>query len=259
MSTAMLDVDSVWIRYGRNGLFTRKSRQAPWALRDVSVQVPAGAAVGIVGESGSGKSTLARAIVGLVDVTRGQIVVDGMPVGHHRHRAQHRAVQMVFQDPYSSLNPRMTVGGTLQEVIRFHGLREGAGIARRSAELCDLVQLPAGAAEKYPHELSGGQRQRVALARALATEPRLLVADEPTSALDVSVQAAILNLICDLRETLGLSLLLISHNLAVVRHVCDEIVVMHDGEIAEKGSTEQILTRPEHPYTRTLIAAVPSL
>jgi ABC-type glutathione transport system ATPase component len=260
MSTPLLDVESVWIRYERKGLLLgRGTRAVPWALRDVSLRVSAGEAVGIVGESGSGKSTLARAVVGLVDVTRGRILLEGSETGGRRDRERHRVVQMVFQDPYSSLNPRMTVRQTLEEVIRFHRLSQGPGIARRSTELCDLVQLPATAKDKYPYQMSGGQRQRVALARALATEPKLLIADEPTSALDVSVQAAILNLMCELRATLGLSLLLISHNLAVVRHVCSAIAVMHDGEIVEHGTADQILTRPQHAYTRTLLAAVPSL
>jgi ABC-type glutathione transport system ATPase component len=260
MTPALLDVDSVWIRYERTALsFRRGARAAPWALQDVSLRISGGEAVGIVGESGSGKSTLARAVVGLVDVTRGRILVEGAEIRRRHGRERHRVAQMVFQDPYSSLNRRMTVRQALEEVIRFHRLSQGSGIARRSTQLCDLVQLPATAKDKYPYQLSGGQRQRVALARALATEPKLLIADEPTSALDVSVQAAILNLMCELRSTLGLSLLLISHNLAVVRHVCGSIAVMRDGEIVEHGTAVQILTRPQHAYTRTLLAAVPTL
>lgn len=258
MTDPLLGVESLWVRYGRRPI-VRRTRAVPWTLHDVSLQVSAGQTVGIVGESGSGKSTLARALIGLVRITQGRILLEGASVDHRRDPAQRRAVQMVFQDPYSSLNPRMTVRQTLEEAIRFHRVATGPSVAQRSASLCDLVQLPASASDKHPHQLSGGQRQRVAIARALATNPRLLVADEPTSALDVSVQAAILNLFCELRSELGLSLVLISHNLAVVRHVCDTTLVMHDGRIVEQGATDEVLTTPQHAYTRALIAAVPSL
>ncbi|MFI6478232.1 ABC transporter ATP-binding protein [Nonomuraea sp. NPDC050663] len=212
------------------------------AVDDVSLEIPTGSIVGLVGESGSGKSTLARAVSGLVPYTGGL-------AGAER-------VQMVFQNPYASLDPRMTVGQSVAEAL----LRLPSG--RRAAEverLLDLVALPGSVAGRYPRELSGGQRQRVAIARALGAEPSLLVADEITSALDVSVQGAVLNLVRSLREELGLSILFISHNLAVVRYVCDSIAVMHRGRVVEAGPTDQVTLEPAHDYTRSLLSAVPRL
>ncbi|GAA2696610.1 ABC transporter ATP-binding protein [Nonomuraea recticatena] len=208
------------------------------AVDDVTLEVPEGRIVGLVGESGSGKSTLARAVSGLVPYT-GEIV-DG------------DGVQMVFQDPYASLNPRMTVGASVAEGLR----RPTPADVER---LLGLVSLPPQLAARYPRELSGGMRQRVAIARALGASPRLLVADEITSALDVSVQGAVLNLVRGLRAELGLSMLFISHNLAVVRYVADEIAVMREGRVVEHGPTRQVVETPVHPYTRELLAAVPRL
>ncbi|MFG2074601.1 peptide/nickel transport system ATP-binding protein [Nonomuraea maritima] len=209
------------------------------AVDDVTLDLPDGHVVGLVGESGSGKSSLARAVSGLVPYT-------GRVVGAPR-------VQMVFQDPYASLDPRMTVGETV-----------GEGIAkrRRATEvprLLGLVHLPAELAGRYPRELSGGQRQRVAIARALGGDPGLLVADEITGSLDVSVQGAVLNLVRGLRDELGLSMLFISHNLAVVRYVADTIAVMHHGRVVEHGPAEQVVGEPAHDYTRALLEAVPRL
>ncbi|MEU4550077.1 ABC transporter ATP-binding protein [Nonomuraea dietziae] len=208
------------------------------AVDDVTLEVPEGRIVGLVGESGSGKSTLARAVSGLVPYT-GEIVDGG-------------GVQMVFQDPYASLNPRMTVGASVAEGVR----RPAPADVER---LLGLVSLPPQLASRYPRELSGGMRQRVAIARALGASPRLLVADEITSALDVSVQGAVLNLVRGLRAELGLSMLFISHNLAVVRYVADEIAVMREGKVVEHGPTQQVVETPAHPYTRDLLAAVPRL
>ncbi|GAA5069078.1 ABC-type glutathione transport system ATPase component [Thermocatellispora tengchongensis] len=212
------------------------------AVDGVTLPIPPGSAVGLVGESGSGKSTLARAVAGLVPYT-GRI--EGA-----------RRVQMVFQDPYASLDPRMTVGASIGEGLR--GLGRDAR-RREVARLLDLVALPADLAGRYPRELSGGQRQRVAIARALGARPELLIADEITSALDVSVQGAVLNLVRTLRAELGLSMLFISHNLAVVRYVCDVIAVMREGRLVETGPAEEVVAEPRHDYTRALLAAVPRL
>ncbi|GAA2874605.1 hypothetical protein GCM10010517_35320 [Streptosporangium fragile] len=213
------------------------------AVDDVTLEVPPGAIVGLVGESGSGKSTLARAVAGLVPYT-GEIT-GGDP----------RRIQMVFQDPYASLDPRMTVGASVAE-----GLRVPRAARRAEAErLLSLVSLPVSLAGRYPRELSGGQRQRVAIARALGAEPELLVADEITSALDVSVQGAVLNLVRSLRAELGLSMLFISHNLAVVRYVSDVVAVMHRGRLVEVGATEEVVGAPKDDYTRSLLRAVPRL
>ncbi|MEW1846747.1 ATP-binding cassette domain-containing protein [Nonomuraea angiospora] len=221
-------IEGLTVRYGG---FT--------AVDDVTLEIPDGHVVGLVGESGSGKSSLARAVSGLVPYT-GRI--EGAP-----------RIQMVFQDPYASLDPRMTIGETVGE---------GIDKRRRATEvprLLGLVQLPAELAGRYPRELSGGQRQRVAIARALGGDPALLVADEITGSLDVSVQGAVLNLVRGLRDELGLSMLFISHNLAVVRYVADTIAVMHHGRIVEHGPAEQVVGEPAHDYTRALLAAVPRL
>ncbi|MEU0085895.1 ATP-binding cassette domain-containing protein [Streptomyces sp. NPDC006274] len=213
------------------------------AVDRVSLDVPKGSVTGLVGESGSGKSTLARAVVGLTPYSG---TVSGVARGR---------VQMVFQDPYSSLNPRMSIGDAIAEGTRVPRAQRPAEVGR----LLELVSLPPTYAGKYPRELSGGQRQRVAVARALAAEPELLIADEITSALDVSVQGAVLNLLRDLRGELGLTMLFISHNLAVVRYVCDAVAVMHHGRLVESGPVEDVIGAPRHMYTRTLLDAVPRL
>jgi peptide/nickel transport system ATP-binding protein len=228
-----VDLADLTVRFGR---FT--------AVDGVTLSIEPGQTVGLVGESGSGKSTLAKALVGLVAVADGSI--SGIAPGQ---------AQMVFQDPYSSLDPRMTVGASIAEGLRARRANSGAEVAR----LLELVSLDPAMAGRLPHALSGGQRQRVAVARALAARPRLLIADEITSALDVSVQGAILNLVREMREELGLSVLFISHNLAVVRYVADAIAVMRQGRLVEAGPTEQLLADPQDAYTRDLLAAVPTL
>jgi peptide/nickel transport system ATP-binding protein len=222
------------------------------AVDHVSLTVPAGQVVGLVGESGSGKSTLARAAVGLAPLHGGRVLLDGKPVPT---RGRRRPLQMVFQDPYSSLDPRMSIGESVAEAIP-----PGMSRAERRAEvgrLLELVHLDSDRIGVRPAALSGGQRQRVALARALAGRPQVVVADEITSALDVSIQGAVLNLVRELQRELGLSMLFISHNLAVVRYVASHVAVMHDGRIVEQGPTAQVLADPEHDYTRELLAAVP--
>ena len=227
------------------------------ALRGVSFQVRAGRSLGLVGESGSGKSTLARLVMALEAPTQGQVRLLGRDLNSlsaSELRAARRDFQMVFQDPYGSLDPRQRVGRIVAEPLR--GVTPADTRARVAAAL-DAVGLRAADADKYPHEFSGGQRQRIAIARALITRPKLIVADEPVSALDVSVQAQVLNLLTDLQEEFGVTYLCISHDLAVVDHVCDEVAVLYAGRIVEHGATEQVLQHPKHAYTRALLAAIP--
>ena len=232
------------------------------ALRGVDFDLAAGRSLGVVGESGSGKSTLARLVMALDTPSRGTVELLGRDL--HRLpapalRAARRDFQMVFQDPYGSLDPRHTVERIVAEPLQALGLAPRAEQRECAAEALAQVGLRAGDAHKYPHEFSGGQRQRIAIARALITRPRLIVADEPVSALDVSVQAQVLGLMQDLQERLGLSYLLISHDLAVVGHLCDEVLVMHQGTVVERGAPQALFSHPEHPYTRALVAAVPRL
>ncbi len=229
------------------------------AVDGVDLRIEKGGALALVGESGSGKSTLARALAGLQRPDRGEIRMDGKLLPGRRSSADQRKIQMVFQDPYSSLNPRMTVGAMLHELLRVHHVVPRQEVESYTRELLGLVGLTEEAIHAYPRQFSGGQRQRVAIARALALRPQLLVADEPVSALDVSVQATILNLLQDLRAELGLTLLLISHNLAVVRHLCDRVAVMYLGRIIEVAPTEALFARPRHPYSAGLLAAIPRL
>lgn len=247
-----LRIEGLTVRFGRG-------RRAMTAVDRVSLAVPPGRIVSLVGESGSGKSTLARAVVGLAPVTAGRVLLDGRDIASDA--TARRRIQMVFQDPYASLNPRMTVGGALDEALR---TRPGARLTREqrgreTGRLLDLVALSPEHAGALPGRLSGGQRQRVALARALAVRPDVIVADEITSALDVSVQGAVLNLVRDIQARSGTSMLFISHNLEVVRYVSDVIAVMYLGRIVEAAPTEELLARPRHPYTRALLAAVPRL
>jgi oligopeptide/dipeptide ABC transporter ATP-binding protein len=229
------------------------------AVDGVDLDLRRGESLALVGESGSGKSTLALALTGVRPVDQGEIRFDGRRLPASRSRADRRRIQMVFQDPYSSLNPRLTVGGMLAELLKAHHVVPRSQVKEVSTELLTLVGLAPTALSAYPRQFSGGQRQRVAIARALALRPDVLVADEPVSALDVSVQATILNLLQDLRRELGLTLLLISHNLAVVRHLCDRVAVMYLGRIVEVAPTEQLFRTPRHPYTRGLLAAIPRL
>jgi peptide/nickel transport system ATP-binding protein len=240
------------------------SRGVVRAVEGVSYQVRPGEVVALVGESGCGKSTLARLIVGLYAPSRGQIEFDGTVISdpaNHAHSAPlRRRMQMIFQDPYASLNPRWRVREVVAEPIRVLGLLSSdADIAARVAELLKQVGLSPDDGDKYPHEFSGGQRQRISIARALSGQPEFLVCDEPTSALDVSVQAQILNLMSDLQAQLGLTYLFISHNLAVVSHVADRIGVMYLGRLVELADALDLFARPKHPYTRMLLDAVPDL
>jgi len=228
-----------------------------WAVRHVGFELQRGEALGLVGESGSGKSTLGRMLLGLLDKTEGGVQFDGENLPRRYRRADFqrhaRHMQMVFQDAYSTLNPRWTIGASLAEPL--HLLGDKRDIDARIATALQRVGLSPALAAHYPHEFSGGQRQRIGIARALMTEPRLLICDEPVSALDVSVQAQIINLLVDLRRDLGLSLILISHDLAVVRHLCDRVAVMQRGAIVEIGDTERLYDSPQHEFTRKLLAA----
>ena len=261
-----ITVENLSMSFQRHGSFFGRLSGEPVqlirALNGVSFTVARGETLGIVGESGCGKSTLARCLVRLLTPQAGRIVYDGLDVlslEEAKQRSYSRRVQMVFQDPYSSLNPRMTVGQMLGEAIRFHGLRQGAGVEERVAELLDLVRLPADAKARYPHEFSGGQRQRIGIARALAVEPECLIADELVSALDVSVQAQIVNLLLELQERLGLTVLFIAHDLRLVRHISHRVAVMYLGAIVELAETERLFTTPAHPYTAALLKAAPEL
>ena len=229
------------------------------AVDGVDLTVDRGVALGIVGESGCGKSTLARALAGLTPLTAGALRYAGSPLGPRRDAAARRRIQMVFQDPASSLNPRMKIGAMLGELLRVHELVPAGQVRARTVELLELVGLPSSVLDVTPRRLSGGQRQRIGIARALAVEPELLIADEAVSALDVSVQAAILNLFVDLRRRLDLTMLFISHDLAVVRSVCDRVAVMYLGRVVEEGPTNQLFADPQHPYTKALLAAAPRL
>ena len=240
----------------------RRPRQVVSALNGVDLDVMPAETLGIVGESGCGKSTLARCIAGLHRPSGGDILFEGESVvglKGPRRRAFNKRVQMMFQDPYTSLNPRMTVRDTLREALTVHRMREGQAVDLRIDELLDLVRLPEGAADKFPHEFSGGQRQRIGIARALALEPVCLVADELVSALDVSVQAQVVNLLLELQDNLGLTVLFVAHDLRLVRHVSHRVAVIYLGAIVEIGPSEALFSRPRHPYSKALLAAAPSL
>ncbi|SFB90731.1 peptide/nickel transport system ATP-binding protein [Polaromonas sp. OV174] len=231
------------------------------AVDDVSFSIQPGETLGLVGESGSGKSTIGRTLLRLIESTSGQVLYRGEDLGaasSGRMRALRSKLQMIFQDPYASLNPKMRVKDILGEALQVHGLAKGKEAqGKRIAELLELVGLRAEHASRYPHEFSGGQRQRIGVARALAVEPEFIVADEPLSALDVSIQAQVVNLLCDLRDRLKLTMLFISHDLDVVEYLCDRVVVLYLGRVMEVAPTAALYAQPLHPYTQALLAASP--
>jgi peptide/nickel transport system ATP-binding protein len=230
------------------------------AVDGVSFDVKRGTIVGLVGESGSGKTTVGRCILRLIEPSTGEVVfddVDLVMLSDREMRRYRRRLQIVFQDPYSSLNPRLRVEDIIGEAIDTHGLARGAGRQKRIAELLSRVGLDPEQARRYPHEFSGGQRQRIGIARALAVEPDFIVADEPVSALDVSVQAQVLNLLQDLQEAFGLTMLFIAHDLSVVEYLCDEVVVMYLGRVMERGPSRSVYATPRHPYSQALLSASP--
>lgn len=257
----LLEVRRLSVAYHRRrGLFGRA--ETVRAVTDVSFTIRRGETLGLVGESGCGKSTLARAIVRLLPVVSGSVTFDGvdlLSLNPAALRRMRRRIQIVLQDPATSLNPRMRIGPTVREGMLIHRLAEGADADRRTRELLDEVGLPRDSFDRWPHELSGGQRQRVSIARALAVDPELLVCDEPVSALDVSVQAQVLNLLADLQARRGITYLFIGHDLAVVRHLAPRVAVMYLGRIVEQGPVEALFGSPRHPYTQALISAVPVL
>jgi peptide/nickel transport system ATP-binding protein len=262
MSGDLVEVDDLKVHYPiRRGVLVDRTVGYVYAVDGVSLRIRRGETYGLVGESGCGKSTLGRALLRLTEPTGGRVVIDGVDLsGLHGEplRRMRRRMQMVFQDPMSSLNPRQSVRAMLLEGLRAHGLdKDAAATEARLRELLDAVGLPATALRRYPHEFSGGQRQRIGIARALCVEPDLVVADEPVSALDVSVQAQVLNLLEDLQAALGLTYLVIAHDLAVVRHMADRVGVMYLGGIVEEAPAGALYGSPRHPYTRALLSAVP--
>jgi oligopeptide/dipeptide ABC transporter ATP-binding protein len=249
-----LEINDLGVAYHRHG------HDPVQAVVDASISVASGEIVGLVGESGCGKSTLARAAVGLVKPTAGTILLEGRELSPLTRRARDRhdaRLQMVLRNPYSSLNPRRRIGAQIADSLAILGLADRRSRPGRAEELLELVGLPASAAQRYPHEFSGGQRQRIAIARALAATPSVLVLDEPLSSLDASAQAQIANLLVGLARDLGLGLLLISHDLGIVRQIADRVSVMYLGEIVEEGPTDDVWRNPLHPYTEALIHAIP--
>ena len=256
----VFDVSLPWL----NRVVERKRRQYVHAVDGISFAIERGRTLALVGESGCGKSTVARLLVGLYAPTRGSVRYNGVDAAATLRsadaRALRRRMQMIFQDPYASLNPRWKVRDIVAEPLREHGLIEGEqALSARVGELLSSVGLAPADMEKFPHQFSGGQRQRISIARALATEPEFLVCDEPTSALDVSVQAQVLNIMKDLQRKQGLTYLFISHNLAVVRHVSDEVGVMYLGRLVELAPKRPLFAAPRHPYTRMLLDAIPDI
>ena len=258
--TPLLVVENLGKRYRLSGRSLLQPAPEVQALAGVSFTLRAGRSVGVVGESGSGKSTLARLVMALEAPSEGRVQLNGQDLhalGAAELRAARSQVQMVFQDPFGSLDPRRTVLQTVSEPLAVLLKANRAEQHERAAEALDAVGLRSSDLAKYPHEFSGGQRQRIAIARALITKPALIVADEPVSALDVSVQAQVLNLMQDLQDRHGVTYLFISHDLAVVGLVCGEVIVLHQGRIVEHGSPGDLFSRPQHPYTQRLLAAVP--
>jgi peptide/nickel transport system ATP-binding protein/oligopeptide transport system ATP-binding protein len=262
VTTPLVQVEQLVKHYpgARAWLGLGKPRAVVRAVDGVSFSIPAGKTLGLVGESGSGKTTVARTLLRLTEPTGGSFRLGGEEVfalAPAPLRALRRRIQIVFQDPYGSLNPRMTARQTLREPLQIHRLATGKERDVRVGALLDEVGLDAELADRYPHELSGGQRQRVGIARALSVEPTFLVCDEPVSALDVSVQAQVLNLLTDLQRQRGLTYLFIAHDLAVVKHIADDVAVMYLGRIVERAAASTIYDLPRHPYTRSLLSAVP--
>ncbi|MDZ7704009.1 MAG: oligopeptide/dipeptide ABC transporter ATP-binding protein [Trueperaceae bacterium] len=243
----------------RGGIFSRVVANVK-AVQDISFSVTSGEVIGLVGESGSGKTTAGRAILRLIEPTSGEIIFNGVDItkiSKGEMRRYRREMQIIFQDPFASLNPRMTVGDIIGEALQIHNLARGRQKEERVADLLERVGLSTAHMRRYPHEFSGGQRQRIGIARALAVDPKFIVADEPVSALDVSIQAQVVNLLQDLKEELGLTLLFIAHDLGVVEYIADRVIVMYLGKIMEIAPAKELYRNPVHPYTEALMSAVP--
>ncbi len=258
---ALIEVRDLRLHFPvRSGLLRRETATVK-AVDGVTFDIAEGETLGLVGESGCGKSSTGRAVLRLAKPTSGEVRFDGEDLGAlsaSRLRQRRRHMQMIFQSPFASLNPRLSVGGAIREPLDIHSLGTPAEREARVAELLSLVGLEPGAAQRYPHEFSGGQRQRIGIARALATSPRFVVADEPLSALDVSIRAQVVNLMRDLKERLGLTYLFIAHDLALVRHMSDRVAVMYLGRIVELAPCDDLFDRPLHPYTKALLSAIPT-
>ena len=261
MSEILLSVKNLTKRFPIKGGILNREVGSVQAVTEVSFDIKKGETLGLVGESGCGKSTLGRSILRLIEPTAGQIIYDGRDItkiSQDEMRKLRRKMQIIFQDPYASLNPRMTVEQILSEPLDIHGLATSKDDKKkRISKLLDLVGIRQEAVTRYPHEFSGGQRQRICIARALAVEPEFIVCDEPVSALDVSIQAQIVNLMQDLQQELGLTYLFIAHDLKVVEHISNRVAVMYLGKVAELADAEELYQNPKHPYTRALLSAIP--
>lgn len=260
MSDILLEVSGLKKYFPiKTGLFSKTVGNVK-AVDDVTFKIKKGETLGLVGESGCGKTTVGRAILRLIEPTAGEVLFDGnnitsMPL--KELKTYRKQMQIIFQDPYSSLNPRITVGGMITEILKFHEIAEGEAAEKRVEELLDIVGLRKIYARRYPHEFSGGQRQRIGIARALSVEPKFIVCDEPVSALDVSIQSQIINLLQDLQKEFGLTYLFISHDLSVVEHISDRVCVMYLGQLVEIAESKELYKNPKHPYTQALLSAVP--
>lgn len=259
-SAPLLVVDHVSVSFRGGGVLGFRTSRVD-AVRDVSLSVPAGRAVGVLGESGSGKTTLGRCALGTLRPTSGEVRVNGVPMDRLRKGNElRRTIQAVFQNPHGSLNPTMRVVDILAEPLRrLRGITDRRQQRELAGQLLDQVQLPASVLDRFPGALSGGMAQRVSIARALAPQPKLLVLDEAVSALDVATKAQVINLLADLRDSTGVAYLFIAHDVALVRHLCEEVVVVRLGQVVEAGATADVCADPKHPYTQQLLAAVPSL
>jgi peptide/nickel transport system ATP-binding protein len=258
----LLEIDDLHVRFNVGGGLFKGNSKTVSAVAGVSLQIMPGESVGIVGESGSGKSTLARAILGLTPLSSGHVTFDGIDLAQQKVAGLariRREAAMVFQDPFNALNPRMTIGQTLMEVLKVQGKVETSAIPARVSELLDLVGLEREFAGRKPRSMSGGQCQRAGIARALAVDPKMIIADECVAALDVTIQAQIIDLFQELKQKMQLTLLFIAHDLAIVRNLCERVVVMYRGEIVEEGLSADVFARPQHPYTAALIAAIPDI